>query len=297
VKRGAKAAPGAAAVLALLAAAWLLAGCSAIRVAYDNADTFVRWRATSYLDVSGEASDELDERIDAFHAWHRANAVPQYAKLAAETARRLADGLSPQDIDWGYDSFVAQTRESLAAAAERIAPMLDRLSPQQLAYMEQRFVEDNRKFARENMRGGEQERRRKRMKRTQERLEDWVGRLSEAQIERVRQYAEQTPLFDELRDRDRKRLQGEFLAIVRSREAQKRLAEATAQWDRGRDPAYASASAAFRKEYFAMLLDVDKMLSAEQRAKLVARFQGFAEDFAALARPSGADKPAAAAPQ
>ena len=31
----------------------VLSGCSAMRIAYDNADTFLRWRATSYLDVHG----------------------------------------------------------------------------------------------------------------------------------------------------------------------------------------------------------------------------------------------------
>src|SRR2546429_5199673 len=54
------------------------------------------------------------------------------------------------------------------------------------------------------------------------------------------------------RDRDRKRLQGELLAMVRAREAQKRLPERAANFDHGRDPAYAAASEAARQEYFAL---------------------------------------------
>jgi hypothetical protein len=133
------------------------------------------------------------------------------------------------------------------------------------------------------MRGSEKDRRNLRFKRTRERLEDWVGRLSDEQLERVRRFADTTPLFDELRDRDRKRLQAQILRIVRAREARKRLREMAEHFDSGREPAYAAASQDFRKEYFAMLLELDQTLSAEQRAKAVSRLRGFAEDFTALA--------------
>lgn len=269
-------------MVAAAALAAVLAGCSAMRLAYENADTFVRWRASSYLDLQGEAADDLNDRIDAFHAWHRANALPQYAALAREAAARAERGISPDDIVWGYDSFMAQARESLREAARRIAPLLDRLTPGQVAHMEERFAEDNRKFARENMKGSDKERRRLRFRRAQERLEDWVGPLSDDQAERVRRFADETPLFDELRLADRKRLQAEFLAIVRAHEATRRLADAATSWQRGRDPAYAAASDAFRAGYFALLADLDKTLSADQRRHFVARLRGFAEDFDAL---------------
>ena len=32
----------------------LLAGCSAVRLAYDNADTYLLWRAKSYLDLDAK---------------------------------------------------------------------------------------------------------------------------------------------------------------------------------------------------------------------------------------------------
>lgn len=271
------------AALALLAG--ILGACDAVRLAYDNADTFLHWRLTGYVKVSGKAADELDDRIDDFLAWHRARALPQYARLSADAARRLAVGLSPADLVWGYDAFVAQAKESLHQAAERIAPMLDRLTPEQLAQLEKRFAEDNRKFSREN-RGSEKERRIRRAKRTAGQLEEWVGKLNKAQVERVRQMSERVPLYDDLRERERKRLQAEFLAIVRAHEAQKRLPAFVNTWERGRDPALAAMSQIWRGEYEKMLIDIDRSLSAEQRAKAVARLRGFSEDFAVLASAS-----------
>jgi hypothetical protein len=272
--------------------AWLLAGCTALRVAYENADVYLHYRANSYLDLHGKESDALDERIDEFFAWHRKNALPHYARIAEEAAKRLADGLSREDLVWGYDSLAAHARQSLRVAAERIAPILDHLTEQQVAHMEKRFAEDNRKFAREFLRGSEQDRRKRRAKRVEERLEDWVGNLSQSQLERVRQYSERAPLYDDLRDRDRRRLQAELLDMVRKREAQKRLPERAANWERGRDAAYAAASENGRQEYFALLLDLDKTLTPEQRARAQANLRRYADDFTILARRAGAAQPA-----
>jgi hypothetical protein len=281
----------AARLAASTAAAWLLSGCAAMRVAYDHADSFLRWKATSYVEVRGADSHELDERIDAFLDWHRSKALPQYAAIAADASRRVGKGLSPEDLVWGYDSFMAQVRETLRAAGERIAPMLDRLSAEQIAHIEMRFAEDNRKFAREFLRGSESDRRKRRTKRAVERMEDWVGKLAPAQLERVRQYSERAPLYDDLRERDRKRLQAQLLATLRARQAQKRLPDALAGFDRGRESAYAAASEAHRKEYNALLLDLDRTLTSEQRAKAAGRLRGFAEDFASLAADKSRRRP------
>ena len=270
------------------AAAALVAGCSTLRLAYDNANTYLHYRANSYLDLDPKAAEELDERIDEFFAWHRKNALPHYARIAEDAAKRVGNGLSREDLVWGYDSLVAHVRQSLRVGAERIAPMLDRLTPEQVAHMEKRFADDNRKFAREHLRGSEAERRKRRAKRMEERLEDWVGNLSPVQVEKLRQFSERMPLNDELRDRDRKRIQAEFLEIVRRREAHKRLAEWASDWERGRDPAYRTASETFRHEYYGLLLELDRTLTDEQRARAQANLRRYADDFRALARRAGA---------
>ncbi len=270
-------------VTVALAAASLLAGCSMLRVAYDNAGLYAKYRASYYLDLKGAQDQELAERIDAFFAWHRSEALPAYARLAEEAARRVGKGLSREDLVWGYDSLVAHAGHSLRAAAERIAPLLDRLTAEQVAYMEQGFADDNRRFAREHLRGSEQERRERRAKRVQERLEDWVGNLSQAQVERISEYSRRAPLYAELRERDRKRLQADVLDMVRAREAGLRLAERLVHWQRGRDPAHAKASEEAREELYALLLDLDRSMTPQQRASAQRTFARYAQDFALLA--------------
>ena len=271
-------------ICAALLTVVLLAGCSALRLAYDNAETYLRWRAGYYLDVHEAISDELDGRIAGFMSWHRAHALPKYAQIADEAQRRFERRLQPADLVWGYDAAMAQAREGLRAAAERIAPLLDRLTPEQIAHLERRLAEDNRRFEKENLRGNERERRRRRTTRNVERLEDWVGGLSEAQVQRVREYSERAPLLDEYRARDHQRLQAALLAILRAKRAREQLPEFVSHWERGREPAYAAALEASRREYFAMALDLDRSLWAKQRARGLERLRSYAADFRSLAR-------------
>ena len=270
-------------ILLVLAAALVASGCSTLRFAYENADTYLRWKAGTYVDLQGDEADELDDRIDEFHDWHRKNALPKYVRLVREASLRFDDGLSRQDLDWGYDSLRGQTRESLRKAAELAAPMLDRLTPAQVAQIERRLADENRQFQRDYLRGSERDRRRKRAKFVTDRLEDWVGKLSQAQTERVREYAERMPLIDELRERDRKRLQGEVLGVIRARQARERLPELIANWERGREPAYVKGLESWRGEYFQLLIEIDRSLSPEQRRRALGNLRRYAEDFEALA--------------
>ena len=270
-------------VLVFLALA-LLQGCSVTRIAYNHADVFLRWQAGYYFDFHDEQVEELDRNLAAFFAWHRAKALPQYARIGEEAAARMLRGVKRADLEWSYDAVRAQIREALGAAAAEAAGLLDRMGPEQIAHLERRLAEENRKFAKEQVEGTMEERHQRRVKRNLERIEEWFGPLSEAQAERVRRYSARAPFSAELRERDRKRRQAEFVAMLRTREATRRLAQWAQDWEAGREPAYAEASRATHEEYVQLLLDLDISLSAEQRERAAARLQRFAGLFDSIAR-------------
>jgi hypothetical protein len=270
--------------ITFLLAALFLQGCSVTRLAYNNADVVLRWQVDHYLDLEGEQTVQLDRGLAALLAWHRADALPQYARLANEMAARLARGIKRPDLDWSYDAMREQVRLALAAAAGESAGLLDRLSPEQIGHFERRLAEENRKFAKEEVQGTVEERHKRRLKRNLERLEEWFGSLDDAQEDRVRQYDTRAPLAGALRERDRKRRQAEFVAMLRARESRRQLAPWLVRWESDREPAYARAAHAAREEYMQLLLDLDRTLSAEQRAHAVARLRRFGELFDSLAR-------------
>ncbi len=262
----------------------VLQGCSVTRVAYNNADLFLRWQANHYLDFQGDKSEELDRRLATFLAWHRAKALPQYARLGEEAAARMLRGLKREDLEWSYDAVRAQIQEALGVAAGDAAGLLDRLGPGQIGHLEMRLAEDNRKFAKERVQGTMEERHQRRVKRNLERLEEWFGPFSEAQAARVRLYSTRAPFSAELQERERKRRQGEFVAMLRAREAKQRLAQWAQGSGAGRVPEYVEAARATRAEYMDLLLDLDRTLSAEQRQYAAGRLKRFSVLFDSLAR-------------
>lgn len=266
----------------------VLSGCSAIQLGYSNADTLLHWRAGQYFDFQGEQKAEFSQRVQRFLAWHRRTALPQYARLANEMGDRLARGLKQEDLVWGYDSFQVQLRQSLRSGSTEMVGLLDTLSPAQIEGFQARLDKENRKHARDYGLGETpDEQREKRVKRNIERLEDWFGSLTESQLARVRAYSARAPLDGAMRERDRKRLQHELLAMIRGKGVRKRLVDWTVAWDQHRDPAYAAMRSANLQEYYVMLLDLDRILSSEQRGRAVQKWRELARDFSILAALDG----------
>ncbi|MGE3162770.1 MAG: DUF6279 family lipoprotein [Burkholderiales bacterium] len=266
---------------ALLAA--LAAGCSQLEFAYKHADVWLRWKAAAYVDLEGDQSREFEARVAAFHGWHRTRALPHYARLAEEAAARLERGATLEDMAWGYDALRRRMRAELRRAGEELGGFGDGLNDAQLASIERRFAEDNRKFAEQWLSGTPDERRARRLERVVERLGDWLGPLDEGQLARVRAFNDEAPYNAALRDRDRRRLQAEFLALLRAREGERRLGEWLSAWDAGRDAALAEASRETTRAFLAMLADLSRGLSEAQRERVTARLRDYARGFQVLA--------------
>ena len=273
-----------AARIAALAVFLLLTACSAVQLGYNSADTLLRWRGEQYFDFQGEQSQAYAEKVARFMRWHRSRALPEYVRLAEDAARRIERGLSREDLVWGYDTTREQVKTALGVAAGEVAGLLDQLSPAQFENLERRLARDNRDFAKEQLEGTPDERRKKRLKRTVERLEDWVGDLSDAQIERVRLYSARAPLIAELRDQERKQWQRGLVEMLKARQAGARLADFAVHWERNRTPEFERANRAHLEEVFSMLIELDRTFTPAQRDKAAHRMRTYAADFAELAR-------------
>ena len=162
----------------LLLALTGLAGCSGTRLAYNHADTLVRWMADDYFALDGAQQEDFNERLVRFHAWHRSDELPRYSALMASAAGKLARGLTQPELSWAWDSVVARYRSMAAQAAPDLAPVLTTLTPAQFQRLEQKFAESNAEYARKHLSGGEAEQRERRDKRNLELMREWFGDLS-----------------------------------------------------------------------------------------------------------------------
>lgn len=261
----------------------VLAGCTALQLGYNNADSLIHWRSGRYFGFEGEQKADFERRVQKFLAWHRKAELPKYAVLANGLGDRLGRGVTLADLEWGYDSFQALLRQTLRAAALESGDLLDTLNAAQVERFQARLAKENRDFAKDHgLAESLEARRAKRVKRNVDRMEEWFGPLTDAQVERIRQYSARAPLDDILRDQDRKRMQRELVGMINAKETRRKLEAWAIVWDQNRDPEYETLRKQNLREYFSMLIDLDKTLSAEQRNRAVQRLRGFAGDFMVL---------------
>ncbi len=275
--------------LRLLASAGVLAlaACSATRVAYDNADTVIRFVASSYLDLDSAQSEDLKPRITRFHQWHRQNELPVYAALLQSASRRAANGITAEDVSWGLGNLRARYRRLAAKAVEDAAPVLATLRPAQLAVLEHKFAENNEKYAKEFLPADEKKRLRAQGKRMLGRLRDFAGELTQEQEARIGRFVVAHERHVALRFEDRQRLQREFVALLKQhREPQefgRQLAEMFTRPEARRSEEFLREDRRWDEDLAQLIVDLDRSLSPVQRAHVVRRLSDYVEDCTALA--------------
>jgi hypothetical protein len=265
----------------------LLQACSAVRVVYNQADSVLAWMADDYFDFDAAQKQDFHARLAPLLAWHRREQLPDYAKLLAEASQRLQRGAAREDAHWLIDGVQGRYRIMAMKAAPDITDLLHGLHPGNLKALERQFDRVNHKFAREHrLNGTPDEQRRERLERTVKRIRDWTGPLTSNQLERIGVLNDAVPNTDALRQQDRQRRQKEFIAMLKQRgnkaEFTRTLTAWLADWEKGRTPETRAALQESYDKRIALYLEVERMLTAEQRAHLQQRLRGYIADIAAL---------------
>ena len=270
-----------------LAACALLAACSAMRMAYDHADTALRFMASSYLDLDPTQAEDLRQRIVQFHEWHRKTELPTYAALMRSASERAARGINAEDVAWGLTNVRTRFRSFAVKAVEDAAPVLVTLSPEQIGVLERKFADNNEKFQREVLPRDDDERRRGQAKRTLEQFRNFTGDLTPDQEARIGLFVLAHQDHVAARFADRQQWQREMVAAIRShhdaRDLGAALAEIFSKPERRRSEAFIRSDKAWDDDLGQLIVELDRSLSPKQRAHVVRRLSDYASDFAVLA--------------
>jgi Family of unknown function (DUF6279) len=274
----------------LLFALAALAGCSGTRLAYNNADTVLRWMADDYFALAGTQDDDFKARLVRFHAWHRSEELPRYSALMAGAAGKLAGGLTQRELVWAWDSVMARYGQMAAQAAPGLAAVLVTLTPAQFERLDRKFAESGAEYAKKHLKGSEAEQRERRDKRNLELMREWFGDFSDAQEAQIMAASGRLPLMYALRLQNRQRRQNDFVALLKAyrspAELEPRLKHWLIAWEDGASAEYRRLTQLHRELYIKMLLELDRGLTPAQRAHAVTRLNEYAETFKALAEQS-----------
>jgi hypothetical protein len=200
-------------VLAVLSA--VLAGCSAVRLGYNQAPELLYWWLDGYADFDDAQSRRVREMLGQWFSWHRRTQLPDYAGLLVRAqADVLADTSPERTCRWWA---VLRQRSEVAAdqAAPYAAELILTLSARQIQHIEGRYARTNEEFRKEYLASDMAQRQKNAVKRTLERAEFLYGTLDDAQRERVARLVAASPFDAEVWYAERLQRQREALQLLR----------------------------------------------------------------------------------
>lgn len=211
-----------ASVAAVVLAAALLQGCSAIRLVYSQAPELLYWQLDGYVDFNDTQTPRVRDDLAALMRWHRQEQLPRYAQTLAQAQALLqsSGGQAAQQVQADQVCAVLQGfQATLPAFTERLvnstAWLPASMTPAQFTRLQSKWAEGDTEFREEWLDADPQEVFDRRLTRFIERSETFYGRLSPAQRELLREHVAASPFDPAIAWAERQRRQQDLLAALR----------------------------------------------------------------------------------
>ncbi|MDP1998231.1 MAG: DUF6279 family lipoprotein [Rhodoferax sp.] len=277
--------------LLALTTALVLTGCSAAKLAYNNAPDLSYWWIDSYLDLGDAQGAKLRTDLATLHGWHRQNELPLYIGTL-ENLRRLApDNVTPEQACNLGEGLKARYQNLLNQAEPALLSLAQNTKAEQLAHLKQKFEKHNKKWRAEWMEGSSTDRTARRQKQLVDRIEMLYGRIEAPQLAVLRASLANSGFDADWRYREMVRRQQDTLATLRqvvdgqlNEPALKAQVRAlTASTIESPDPGYRDYSTKMTLESCRTLAEMHNSTNPAQRRTLIDKLQAYETDARILA--------------
>ena len=175
--------------LTLLLVTLVLVGCGSNRFIYNRLDFILPWYLGRYVDLDRDQSRAFDTQIEALLRWHRYEELPEYTALldGFETsldAPVTADYLQSFSDDLELAWFRIRDR-----GLEELLALGDTLSEDQIEEFIESLDEQQEKYEEKYLPRSDEEYREEAQDSMVDSIEDFLGRLSRAQRDRLKEAA------------------------------------------------------------------------------------------------------------
>ena len=177
----------------------LIISCSLVKTGYNNAPTLTIWWLNDYFNFTQSQNLALKTSLQNLHNWHRQNQLPTYITLLQDMQTSFAkDQISAAEACEKIDAIKLSIRtmqiESIPIIVE-IAPLLSDI---QLQRFQQKLDKRSEKWKAEWWQISKQEQLKARLEKTEDFAEKVYGRLSEAQLIKLKQRLTQADINPEI---------------------------------------------------------------------------------------------------
>lgn len=283
-------------IIGVLLLASLIGGCTAIKLAYNQAPELMYLYIDRYFDFNVEQKHDVKAELARLQSWHRKTQLPAYI----ETLKKLQPQMSADFSAAQACETVTDVRAKLLAVATQVEPGTARIAltfgDGQFEQLEKRFARNNAKYRDEYLDAPAAKMRNKRLKTATERAEKLYGQLGERQLAVLRQSINQSHFDAKTTYAERLRRQGVMLQTLRGLADAPQGAEAASQQRAvealhgllqqpfvSSDPAYRRYLETQTQEACKSFADLHNVTTPEQRQHAVKTLRQYEEDFRLLA--------------
>lgn len=268
----------------LLALSVALVSCSVLRLAYYHIDFWLLGQVESFVTLNAEQRGWLEERLRAHRQWHCQTQLPVYvewlgafqAEIDAPNPARLA-ALADR-----LESFIAALLAEFAPTLSELLLQLDCAQRTELfARLDQELVEMRVKY----LDPPPEQRQRERAERLEKRLKPWIGALTVEQAARIDQWSAVLDAQGGGWLENRQRLLQAVRAALAgpdTGDARRQLVGLFEVPATVHSADYARQADRARAEALALTIDLLRLLTDRQRARLKERIEAIQADFRTL---------------
>ena len=265
-----------------------LGGCSAVKVAYNNAPTLSYWWMDTEFNFNDAQVASLKEKLGAFHQWHRQQELPQYLDTLRQLQALMASSVTSDQLCQIYAQGMNHAQRLGDEASRSMSTLVVTLTPRQLSYFEKQRAKSLQKWREEWLEVSPQERQKKRFKQVVDRAEMLYGRLEEPQLALLRNRL-QTSVFDPKRNEaERLRRNQDIMAVLREHAAgqgadrishvQAELMALTRRTLRSPDANHRAYAEELTRESCDTLSELHNISSPDQRRRAIKTLQDYDSD-------------------
>ena len=272
----------------------LIAGCSTLKLAYNNADFVGTWIADSHFDLTSVQKKELDASLERILEWHRREELPNLIRWLENAKSELDHGLTVAAIDSFFKQAQLRYETFIDMSADEGTVFFKGLTDEQITHLEDKSRKDSAEFVEDHLLNRSLEQRKaRRWERTRKFLKDWIGNLSDEQETEFSKMSYALPMTQSLWFENRIRRRKEFVTLLRTKRNSPEFKQVLVEWfkDSNKSPSieYETAVREMMNRSFKMAVDISSRLSEKQKERALKRLQGYIDDLKALHKRAGTE--------
>lgn len=269
----------------------LLAGCSAVRLAYNQAPELAYWWLDGYFDFNERQAPMARASLDEWFAWHRSTQLPDYAEVLGQLQQQALNDASAEQVCRWWDELRRRGAAAFEHGVPALAELVVTLDAKQVQHIERRYQKSDEDFKADFLQATRDERLASALKRTVSRAEMLYGRLDDAQRAFVARTLAASPFDAQAWLAERQARQREIVQTLRAlvaeradaARAQAALRVFAAHAAQSPRPAYRAYHQRLTDYNCQFVAQLHNTTAPEQRRRAVERLKGWEDDLRALA--------------